>query len=225
MKSKAFSAALAVAVWVATPLAQAQEQGRVLSSTPIVQQVGVPHQVCTTEQVQVTPPKSGAGAVMGAIAGGAVANAAVTGRGQSAATMLGLMGGAILGDRIEGAPQPQLQNIQRCTTQTVVESRTVGYQVVYEYAGREYSVQMPDNPGPTIQVQVTPVGAGPAPGTVVGAAMAPVVVAAAPVYVQRVAPPVRVVLAPPPLVVAPIYHHGHDHYRDIWRDGDDRRWH
>eukprot|EP01041_Mallomonas_annulata_P033129 gene33129-55708_t len=52
--------------------AGAQELGRVLSSTAVIQQVGVPRQVCTTDQVTVQPSKSGAGAAMGAIAGGAL---------------------------------------------------------------------------------------------------------------------------------------------------------
>ncbi len=55
--------------------AGAQEVGKVLSSTQVIQQVAVPRQVCTTEQVAVQPNKSGAGAAMGAIAGGTVGNA------------------------------------------------------------------------------------------------------------------------------------------------------
>ena len=53
----------------------AQDMGRVLSSTPVVQQVAVPRQVCSNEQISYQGPKSGAGAVLGAIAGGAVGNA------------------------------------------------------------------------------------------------------------------------------------------------------
>jgi len=136
----------------------AQEVGHVLSATPIIQQVAVPRQVCSNEQVAVTQPKSGAGAVMGAIAGGAIGNAATRGPGQAAATMLGMIGGAVVGDRIEGPAETQLQNVQRCTNQTVYENRTVAYNVVYEYAGKQYTVQMPQDPGPTLQLQVTPVG-------------------------------------------------------------------
>ncbi len=33
----------------------------------------------------------------------------------------------------------------------------------YEYAGREYNVQMPNDPGPTVRLQVTPVGSNPPP--------------------------------------------------------------
>jgi uncharacterized protein YcfJ len=136
----------------------AQEVGRVISSTPVVQQVGQPRTVCSVEQVTVQPPKSGAGALMGAIAGGAMGNAVGGGGGKAAATMLGIMGGAIVGDNIEGAPLTQTQNVQRCGTQTFYENRTVAYNVVYEYADKQYSVQMPNDPGPSVQLQITPVG-------------------------------------------------------------------
>ena len=178
----------------------AQEVGRVISSTPVIQQVAVPRQVCSTEQVAVAQPKSGAGAVMGAIAGGAIGNAVGHGGGQAAATMLGLMGGAILGDRIEGQGDTQLQNVQRCTSQTFYENRTVAYNVVYEYAGKQYTVQMPQDPGPTLQLQVTPVGAAPA-------AAAPT----AQLSYNQVQPTTVVVtqsaypaIYPPPLLVPPV---------------------
>lgn len=156
------------AALISSGLCLAQEVGRVISSTPVIQQIGVPRQVCTTEQVAVQPQKSGAGAIMGAIAGGAVGNAIGNGGGRAAATMLGIMGGAIVGDRVEGAPSAQFQNVQRCGTQMFYENRPVAYNVVYEYAGKEYAIQMPNNPGPTIQLQISPLGTGaqaPAPSS------------------------------------------------------------
>ena len=51
------------AVMVSSGLGLAQDVGRVISSTPVIQQVGVPRQVCNTEQIVVQQPKSGAGAV------------------------------------------------------------------------------------------------------------------------------------------------------------------
>ena len=113
----------------------AQEQGRVLSATPIVQQVGVPQQVCGNETVYSGSRNSGAGAVMGAIAGGAAGNAIGKGNGRVAATALGVIGGAVLGNQIEGSGRPQYETVQRCTTESYFENRTVGYNVVYEYAG------------------------------------------------------------------------------------------
>jgi len=148
---------------VSSGLVLSQEVGRVISSTPLIQQVNVPRQVCTTETVAVQQQKTGAGALIGAIAGGAMGNAVGGGNGKAAATMLGLMGGAILGDQIEGAPQSQFQNVQRCGVQNFYENRTVAYNVVYEFSGKQYSVQMPNDPGPTIRLQISPVGANPAP--------------------------------------------------------------
>lgn len=136
--------------------AQADEYGRVVSSTAIIQQVAVPRQVCSQQQVTTQPNKSGAGALMGAIAGGTVGNALGRGGDRAMGTMLGAFGGAILGDKIEGAPPPETRTVQTCNTQNVYENRTVAYNVVYEYAGKQYSVQMPQDPGPTIRLQITP---------------------------------------------------------------------
>ncbi len=148
---------LGLASWQAS----AQETGRVISSTPVIQQVAVPRQVCTNTQVATQGQKSGAGALMGAIAGGTVGNNVGGGSGRTAATMLGVLGGAILGDKVEGAPAPEVRTVQNCTNQVFYENRTTGYHVVYEFAGKQYSVQMPTDPGPTVRLQITPVAAPP----------------------------------------------------------------
>ena len=134
----------------------AQEVGRVISSMPIIQQVAVPRQVCTQQQVATQPRKSGAGSAMGAIAGGVVGNAIGKGEGNALATAIGVIGGAILGDKIEGAPPAEVHNVQTCSTQNFYENRTVAYNVVYEFNGKQYNVQMPQDPGPTVRLQVTP---------------------------------------------------------------------
>ncbi len=149
----------------ASGMAQAQdEQGRVVSSTPVIQQMAVPRQVCQDEQVSVPGQKSGAGAVMGGIAGGAIGNAIGNGGGRAAATVIGLMGGAILGDRIEGGSPSHIETVRNCGTQTFYENQTVAYDVVYEYAGRQYRTQMPQDPGRYVRLHVSPVDALPAPG-------------------------------------------------------------
>ncbi len=141
--------------------AQAQEVGRVISSTPIIQQVAVPRQVCTQNQVVTPGQKSGAGAAMGAIAGGAIGNSMGQGFGKDAATMLGLIGGALLGDRVEGTPAPEVRQVQNCSNQVFYENRTTAYHVVYEFAGKQYSVQMPQDPGPSVRLQITPMAPPP----------------------------------------------------------------
>jgi uncharacterized protein YcfJ len=158
-------------------LAQAQEVGRVISSTPMFQQVAVPRQVCSTQQVVQQPQKSGAGAVMGMIAGGAVGNAMGKGSGNAATTALGIVGGALLGERIEGNPSPEVRNVQTCSTQNFYENRTTGYNVVYEFNGKQYTVIMPSDPGPTVRLQVTPMP------------MAPVSPVASPVHSPIAVPP------------------------------------
>lgn len=191
--------ALSVIGIAAAGFAQAQEFGRVISSTPIVHQVAVPRQSCIQQPVAVEQPKSGAGSLMGAIAGGAMGNAVGDGSGRALATMIGLVGGAIVGDRIEGS-NTQVQNYQQCSTQTYYENRTVGYDVTYEYADRRYQVQLAEDPGPTIRLQVNPVDVAPhgSPSQRPGAVVLPTVVAPVPVVMAR--PVTTIVTVPAPLV-------------------------
>lgn len=99
----------------------ADEMARVLSSTAVMQQVGVPRQACATYATPGVAPS--------------------------------------------------------CSTQTVYESRVVGYNVVYELGGRRYSTQLPQDPGPTLRVQ--------------GVRGEPIVASAAPVAAPSVAPAPR----------------------------------
>ena len=93
---------------------------------------------------------------MGAIAGGVLGHQIGGASGKAAATALGIFGGAIWGNNIEGAPAPQTQTVQNCTIQNVFENRVTGYNVTYEFNGKQYNVQLPRDPGPTIQLNVTP---------------------------------------------------------------------
>ncbi|WP_425724371.1 glycine zipper 2TM domain-containing protein [Hydrogenophaga sp. R2] len=155
--------ALACAALSGHGMAQAQqEEGRVISSTPVIQQVAVPRQVCSDEVVTYEGRSSGAGALLGAVAGGAAGNAIGNGGGRAAATVIGLIGGAMLGDRIEGRGPAQSETVTRCGTQTMYEPRTVAYDVVYEYAGRQYRTQMAQDPGRFVRLNVAPVDALPA---------------------------------------------------------------
>jgi uncharacterized protein YcfJ len=158
MKNKSIQLSLLAGLMAmfATAAVKAQEVGKVISSTPIIQQVAVPRQVCNNQQVVTEGQKSGAGAAMGAIAGGAIGNSMGQGSGRAAATMLGLFGGAILGDKVEGGGTPEVRNVQSCSQQMFYENRTMAYNVVYEFAGKQYTVQMPQDPGPTVRLQITP---------------------------------------------------------------------
>lgn len=135
----------------------AQETARVVSTTPVMQKVGIPQQVCTDQQVEVQGQKSGAGAALGAIAGGVVGEAAGHGRERGASMVLGAIGGAVIGSQIEERAPDTVQTVRQCSTQTVYQDKLVGFNVVYEYAGKQYSVQSPQDPGPYLQVQIVPI--------------------------------------------------------------------
>ena len=164
--------------------AWALEQAKVISSTPVVQQLNVPHRVCTNVPVSVQEPKTGAGAVIGAIAGGVIANAIGKGAGNAAATALGVMGGAVVGDRLE-SNSTTVGTAQQCSIQYTLSSPVTHYNVVYEYAGKQYSVQMANDPGASLSIDITPapavmpppppssVGAGVPPGPIEGMNTAP----------------------------------------------------
>lgn len=215
--------------------AAAQEVGNVISSTPIIQQVAVPRQVCSQYPVMVEQQTSGGGGLLGAIVGGVVGNQIGHGGGRAAATVIGTTIGAIAGNNVEAGSNRQIQNVPQCTTQTSYENRTVGWNVTYEYAGRQHTVQMPYDPGPTIRLQVSPVGASDqaAPAMAQGGpvVIAPGMQSAPPVIVAAPAPVVYQAYPYPPAypVYAPVYrpypigislgfgyvhrhrHHGHRH--------------
>lgn len=157
-KAIVLSTLAAAAGFAAMPASATDILARVISSTPVVQQVAVPRQVCSNQPVVVEQPKSGAGALLGAVAGGAAGNAIGNGGGRALATMIGLVGGAMVGDHIEGS-NTQVQNMQQCSTQTYYENRASHYNVVYEYQGTQYNVQMANDPGQYVRLQVSPVGA------------------------------------------------------------------
>jgi len=136
----------------------AQEIGRVLSSTPVIQQVTLPQQFCTEESVVVPGSPPGGGAVIGAIAGAAIGNAVGHSAGRAGSTVLGMIGGAAIGHQYDGTHYGAVQQVRRCTTHTTYENRIIHYDVVYEYAGKSHAVQMPSDPGPTVQLQLTPIG-------------------------------------------------------------------
>jgi len=218
---------LCIGLLALSGLANADEVGRVISRTPIQQQVPVTHQVCGVQQVVTPAPRSGAGAALGAIAGGAIGNTLGGGGGRAVATMVGLMGGAVLGDQLEGNGASQVSNVQQCSNQTAYENRTVAWNVVYEYAGQQYTVQMPNDPGPTVRLQVTPVGS-------TTTAAAPPVYTQQPTYVQQTyaqpvyAQPVYVAAPYPGYYASPYYapvgvslnlgyNYGYGGHRGHWR--------
>lgn len=153
----------------------AQEQARVLSAVPVIQQLSSPQQVCEDGLAPAAPRSSGAGAVIGALIGGVAGNALGHGsyggrRGphgyspgygsnRGATTAIGAIAGGLIGHSVENAQASSgYETVRRCSTQTAYQQQTVGYDVTYEYAGRRYTTRMDRDPGPWLPIQVQPSG-------------------------------------------------------------------
>lgn len=149
--------ALTIAACVACA-ASAQELAQVVSSTPVIGQMAVPQQFCSHDAVVIPGRSSGGGAALGAVTGAVIGSALGHGSGRGAGAVIGMVGGAVIGDQLDTRSADQVQQVQRCTTHTSYENRVLYYDVVYAYAGRQYSAQMPTDPGSMVPVQVTPVG-------------------------------------------------------------------
>jgi uncharacterized protein YcfJ len=203
----------AILIAGATLGASAEEFGRVLSATPVVQQTATPRQICSVDKVWVPAQKSGAGAAVGAIAGGVVGSAlGGGGRGNAGAALLGMVGGAIVGDRFEEASPSYVQDVQRCNVQNVMENRVVAYNVTYEFNGKQYTAQMPHDPGPTIALRLLPADTS-------------ATVQSAPVDTMTyVSPPVTVYPAPYYAAYRPPIHL-FMRWGDDWGHGYRRGWH
>jgi uncharacterized protein YcfJ len=161
----------------------AQEQARVLSAIPVMQQVGVPQQFCENEQVYSGQRTNGTGAIIGAVVGGVAGNTLGRSSGRPAprgyysprgyhgydhhsyrqgsdrgvATIVGAIAGGLIGNVIESSnSQPRYETVRRCTNETVYENRTIGYDVTYEYAGRRYITRTDSYPGAWLPINVQP---------------------------------------------------------------------
>jgi uncharacterized protein YcfJ len=106
------------------------------------------------------------GTLLGSTLGVAVGNQIGRGRGKDVARVAGALIGGAIGHNVSVDRQRQRYGerqhlVERCDVryQDRYEERVEGYEVTYEYAGREYVTRMPYDPGERIQVRVdvTPV--------------------------------------------------------------------
>lgn len=134
--------AVLAALGVAATTAGAQNlvNARVLAAQPVVEQV--PVQDCNGYGGRT----SGAGSAVGAVTGGLIGSQLGKGSGHIAGAILGALGGAMLGNAAE-ASQPYYGGCATRTTQ-----RVTGYDVTYEYAGRQYQTRTAHAPGAWLQV-------------------------------------------------------------------------
>jgi uncharacterized protein YcfJ len=104
------------------------------------------------------------GAIIGGIAGALIGRQVGNGDGRAAATAAGAIIGAISGDRLENGNNTAYagtetvtteQEVKRCRMVDHWESRTNGYNVTYEYKGRQYTSLLSYDPGTRLRVNVS----------------------------------------------------------------------
>jgi uncharacterized protein YcfJ len=137
------------------------DYARVVSSTPVYEEINTPRQECWTEQVSHEVPRnrSYGGAILGGIVGGILGNQIGGGTGKTVATAVGAATGAIVGDSMDsqahaGSSQTRVEAVQRCRSVDDWSRRIVGYDVVYRHDGRHYSTFLPYDPGQKLRVKV-----------------------------------------------------------------------
>ena len=121
----------------------------VVRTTPVHQIVTETLQQCITETV--TPQSGSGGAVTGAIIGGVIGSQVAKGGDRTLGAGVGAIAGAVIGDN--AARQPTSQ--QRCTPIQNSRSVIVGYDVTWEYLGRQVTQRMDRDPGQFVTVTVT----------------------------------------------------------------------
>jgi uncharacterized protein YcfJ len=137
----------------------------VLDVEPLVRivQVTTPQEVCWEEPVHhagYRGRESYTPKILGGIVGGVVGNQFGSGRGKGITTIAGVLLGASIGRDVayrrahHGPAHVSME--RRCKIEQVTheEERIDGYEVTYEYGGREFSTHTPVKPGDTIRVRV-----------------------------------------------------------------------
>ena len=162
-----------------------QDYARVKNVTPEYQRVNSPQQDCRNEYIRdsnyeghrrdrSTSDRSYTGTVVGGVTGALLGSRFGKGKGSTAATAVGAIAGAVIGDKVAANGGIFASNddyrdrdhdshgreVQRCRTVDHYENRLTGYRVVYEYAGRNYTTVMKNQPGRQIPVQVSVVPTG-----------------------------------------------------------------
>lgn len=150
---------LVAAVSAAAPAVATEftDYAEVISATPIREIVITPRNRCET--VRAAPEARGerslAGPIIGGLAGGVLGSQLGKGNGKTAGAVVGAITGAVVGDRLDNdEPTRRAQPRQRCWQEETREDRIRGYEVVYEYGGRQYATEMCQDPGASLRLVV-----------------------------------------------------------------------
>jgi uncharacterized protein YcfJ len=177
MKKIAFAALATTLGALAATHATAQafpDRARVVSTHPVVEQIPVDREECWNDRVRGyedqrvvrsdTGATIGAGTVLGAVVGGVIGHQfGNSSGGRDRGTAAGAIVGGLVGNQIdrdnarEGSTVervPVERDVKRCRTVHEVREATVGYDVRYEYHGRQFTARLPRDPGRFIPVSV-----------------------------------------------------------------------
>ena len=150
-----------------TALAQSSyESVAVISAQPVYQltRIETPQERCVEERVVIerrNQQASGTPIIVSTIIGGALGNA--VGNNKSS-RRVGAVLGAVLGNSVgrdiarqsQSSDTREYQTVERCETVFVSheEERLLGYDVIYQFNGQQYSVRTEQDPGSQMKVRV-----------------------------------------------------------------------
>jgi uncharacterized protein YcfJ len=158
------------------------DNARVVSIRPVTERIPVSREECWNdrqrgyEERRVTRSDTGAaigaGTVLGAVVGGVIGHQfGNSSGGRDRGTAAGAIVGGLVGNQVDrgnAGPSretvevervPVERNVERCRTVDEVREATVGFDVRYDYRGRQFTTRLPYDPGQRLQVRVdvTPV--------------------------------------------------------------------
>ena len=177
---KKLALAIASVCAAAAPVLAAEsftDRARVISSRPVHDRIPVTREECWNdvqrgyEERRVTRSDTGAaigpGTVLGAIVGGVVGHQfGNSSGGRDRGTAAGAVVGGLIGNQMDrdnrGDPGrttevervPVERNVERCRTVNEVREATLGYDVRYEYMGRQFTTRLDRDPGRFLNIAV-----------------------------------------------------------------------
>jgi uncharacterized protein YcfJ len=140
-----------------------RDRARVVSSTPVYEQINEPRRECQTEyrtyeEKSYRNGNNTAGAILGAVAGGLLGSTVGKGNGKVAAAAVGAATGAVVGDRWYDRGEPytttRSEPVETCRMVDNFRQQVVGYDVTYRYNDRNFTTRLPYDPGEWLSLDV-----------------------------------------------------------------------
>jgi uncharacterized protein YcfJ len=145
-----------------TALAQSSyESVAVISAQPVYQltRIETPQERCVEERVVIerrNQQASGTPIIVSTIIGGALGNAVGNNKSRRVGAVLGNSVGRDIARQSQSSDTREYQTVERCETVFVSheEERLLGYDVIYQFNGQQYSVRTEQDPGSQMKVRV-----------------------------------------------------------------------